>query len=64
MRDPCECKAELGGIARIRIVEVSFVSLLSLSGMEGGGQYGICVNGKLNLVIFCVDQCGKCVIFL
>ena len=32
-------------------------------GGGGGGHYGICVNGKLNLVIFCMDQCGKCVIF-
>ena len=22
------------------------------------------VNVKLNLVIFCIDQCGKCVIFV
>ena len=52
LRDPYECKVELGGIARI--VEVSFV-LLSLSGM-GGGHYGICVNVKLNLAIFSMDQ--------
>ena len=49
-------------VAIARIVEVSFV-LLSLSGMWGrGGHYGICVDVKLNLVIFCMDQCGKCVV--
>ena len=55
-RDPCECQAELGYIARI--VEVSF----GLSGM--GVYYGVCVNVMLNLAIFCMDQCGKCVIFV
>ena len=34
----------------------------SLSGM--GGHYGICVNIKLNLVIVCMDQCDKCIIFV
>ena len=27
-----------------------------------GVHYGICVNVKLNLVILCMDLCGKCVI--
>ena len=56
LRDPCECQAELGGIARI--VEIRFVSSLSLSGM--GGHYGICVNVKLNLAIFCMDHFWLC----
>ena len=57
LRDPCECQAKLGGIARIGEV---FFFLLSLSGM--GGTNGICVNVKLNVAIFCMDQCRKCVI--
>ena len=35
---------------------------LGLSGMKGR-HYGIYMNVKLNLAIFCVDQCGKCAIF-
>ena len=56
MRDPCNCQAELGGIARI--VEVSFLSFKfvwygEVWGEGGGGHYGIHVNVMLNWEIFC-----------
>ena len=34
------------------------MSSLNLSGM--GGHYGICVNVKLNLAIFCMDHFLLC----
>ena len=48
-------KLEVHGIARIVEVSFKFVGY--------GVHYGICVNVKLNLAIFFMDQCGKCVIF-
>ena len=61
MRDPCECQVELDGIARS--VEISFVPFKFVRYGGGGGHYGICVNVKLNLAIFSMDQYDKCVIF-
>ena len=48
------------GIARI--VEVSFVSAFKFVGYVG--PLWICVKVKLNLAMFCKDQCGKHVILV
>ena len=41
-----------------------FLSCLSGIGGGGRGHYGICVNVKLNLAIFCMDQWQMCQFFM
>ena len=50
-RDPCECQADLGDIARMQGAEVSFVSSSKFVMYWAASYCRICVNIKLNLAI-------------